>query len=145
MSTRAVYTFKNNSEWDNSEVHIYKHHDGYPEGGLTWIEQGYLYYRDNHETMKHLANMDALATSFLLAINKGEQYGNCEITEHHKKHGDLEYRYEIYALKEFKEMPIARNLAVKIYSCASWEGEESIIFNGDFSQAVAKFGRLGVA
>ena len=25
MSTRAVYTFKNISDWDNSEIHIYKH------------------------------------------------------------------------------------------------------------------------
>lgn len=33
MSTRAVYTFKD--EYDT--IHVYKHHDGYPEGGLSWI------------------------------------------------------------------------------------------------------------
>ena len=51
MSTRAVYTFKNISDWDNSEIHIYKHHDGYPTGGLTWIKQAYLYYRENHKSL----------------------------------------------------------------------------------------------
>jgi len=29
MSTRAVYTFVDN---DGPEIHVYKHHDGYPEG-----------------------------------------------------------------------------------------------------------------
>ena len=95
MSTRAVYTFKTLSEWDKSEVHIYKHCDGYPKGGLTFIKDAVQYYYDNYETMKHLANRDALLTSFLLSVNKGEKYVNCDITEHHNKHGDLEYRYEI--------------------------------------------------
>ena len=67
MSTRAVYTFKTNSEWDNSEVHIYKHHDGYPKGGITWIKQAYLFYREN-EALHNLVTRDALSTSFLLSI-----------------------------------------------------------------------------
>lgn len=142
MSTRAVYTFKTNSEWDSSEVHIYKHHDGYPKGGLTWIQEAYLYYRDN-EAVKHLQTRDALATSFLLSLNKGEKYGGCEITEHHKAHGDLEFRYEIKAKREFKEMPIACNLDIVIYSTASWEGKEKIIFKGNFVEAVAEFKTLG--
>ena len=33
MSTRAMYTFKD--QYDT--VHVYKHQDGYPEGGLSWI------------------------------------------------------------------------------------------------------------
>ena len=142
MSTRAVYTFKTMSEWDNSEVHIYKHHDGYPKGGLTWIKEAYLYYREHQETMKHLVNRDALSTCFLLSINKGEQYGNCEITEHHEKHGDLEYRYEIFASNDFKQNPIANNICIKIFSCASWEGKEKLIFIGDFAEAIAEFQTL---
>ena len=145
MSTRAVYTFKTLSEWDQSEVHIYKHHDGYPKGGLTFIKEAFEYYISNYETMKHLVNRDALSTCFLLSINKGEKYGNCDITEHHNKHGDLEYRYEITPLKNFKEIPTLTNIAIKIYSCASWEGEEKLIFGGDLHQAVSKFQTLEVA
>lgn len=142
MSTRAVYTFKNISEWDNSEVHIYKHHDGYPMGGLTWIKQAYLYYRENHETLKHLENRDALVTSFLLSINKGERYGGCSITEHHEKHGDLEYRYEISTLKNFKDSPIATNVEIRIYLTAFWEGDEELIFRGNLAEAIAEFKTL---
>ena len=141
MSTRAVYTFKTNSEWDSSEVHIYKHHDGYPKGGITWIKEAYLYYRNN-EAIKHLYVRDALSTSFLLSINKGEKYGGCEITEHHKTHGDIEYRYEIKAKREFKKLPIATNLDIVVYSTASWEGEEKRIFKGNLAEAVAQFKTL---
>lgn len=33
MSTRAMYTFKDKHD----TIHVYKHCDGYPEGGLSWI------------------------------------------------------------------------------------------------------------
>lgn len=33
MSTRAVYTFVD----DHSTIHVYKHHDGYPEGGISFL------------------------------------------------------------------------------------------------------------
>ena len=145
MSTRAVYTFKNISDWDNSEIHIYKHHDGYPTGGLTWIKQAYLYYRENQKTLKHLENRDALVTSFLLSINEGEKYGGCSITEHHERHGDLEYRYEISTLKNFKDSPIATNMSIRIYSIASWEGDKGLIFGGSLAQAIAEFGTLDEA
>ena len=145
MSTRAVYTFKTPSEWDQSEVHIYKHCDGYPKGGLTFIKNAIEYYCDNYDTMKHLANRDALSTCFLLSCNKGEKYGDCEITEHHDKHGDLEYRYSIIPLKDFKEVPNFRNIAIRIYSCASWKGKEKIIFNDSLQQALSEFKTLDVA
>jgi hypothetical protein len=55
MSTRAIYTFYDSDDFANtyrlrSEVHVYKHHDGYPYtgglhngetfegGGLVWIK-----------------------------------------------------------------------------------------------------------
>ena len=144
MSTRAVYTFKNISDWDNSEIHIYKHHDGYPTGGLTWIKQAYLYYRENHKTLKNLENRDALVISFLLSINEdeGDKYGGCRITEHHERHGDLEYRYEISTLKNFKDSPIATNMSIRIYSIVSWEGHKGLIFGGSLAQAIAEFGTL---
>jgi len=145
MSTRAVYTFKTLSDWDQSEVHVYKHCDGYPKGGLTFIKEAFGYYISNYETMKNLVDRDALLTSFLLSVNKGAKYVNCDITEHHDKHGDLEYRYEITPLKDFKQIPMLTEIAIKIYSCASWEGEEKLIFDGDLHQAVSKFKTLDVA
>lgn len=38
MSTRAIYTFKD----DREEFHVYKHDDGYPEGALGFIEAATL-------------------------------------------------------------------------------------------------------
>ena len=145
MSTRAVYTFKTLSDWDQSEVHVYKHHDGYPKGGLTFIKDAVEYYYDNYETMKNLVDRDALLTSFLLSVNKGAKYVNCDITEHHDKHGDLEYRYEITPLEGFSDASCLTNTGIKIYSCASWEGEEKVIFDGDLHQAISKFKTLDVA
>ena len=84
-------------------------------------------------------------TSFLLSVNKGEKYGNCDITEHHNRHGDLEYRYEITPLEGFSDASCFTNTGIKIYSCASWEGEEKLIFDGDLNQAVSKFKTLDVA
>jgi acylphosphatase len=40
MSTRATYTFRDNSgnSLDGGPIHVYKHHDGYPTGAAQWIE-----------------------------------------------------------------------------------------------------------
>ena len=98
--------------------------------------------RENQKTLKHLENRNALVTSFLLSINEGEKYGGCSITEHHERHGDLEYRYEISTLKNFKDSPIATNMSIRIYSIASWEGDKGLIFGGSLAQAIAEFGTL---
>lgn len=38
MSTRAMYTFYDDAGGpDSGPIHVYKHHDGYPEGGVAWI------------------------------------------------------------------------------------------------------------
>jgi hypothetical protein len=39
MSTRAVYTFQDDGEGLHESYHVYKHHDGYPEGAAKWIEK----------------------------------------------------------------------------------------------------------
>lgn len=39
MSTRAIYTFREPRPFDGcpDSYHVYKHHDGYPEGAVTFI------------------------------------------------------------------------------------------------------------
>ena len=71
MSTRATYKFI--SAW-RPDVVLYKHHDGYPEGAVQWLE-GVRY-----------------PEAF---IRKNDE---AEITESHETHGDTEYRYTIKAL-----------------------------------------------
>ncbi len=66
MSTRAIYTFCDS----RTEVHVYKHHDGYPyckfdggeAGGLVWIN-------DAKKSAWHLPRFEAdeFAASFVAA------------------------------------------------------------------------------
>jgi len=71
MSTRATYKFI--SAW-RPDVVLYKHHDGYPEGAVQWLE-GVRYPED--------------------FIRKNDE---AEITKSHETHCDTEYRYTIEAL-----------------------------------------------
>jgi hypothetical protein len=40
MSTRACYVFKHENQNDvrKNDITIYKHHDGYPAGAISWIK-----------------------------------------------------------------------------------------------------------
>ena len=96
MSTRAVYDFIDNGKWANKSVSIYKHHDGYPTGGLGFIFNAtkihvpsgdeFTNYRDDTNIR------DRLVVGFFV---NNVQSGMMEITRGHEFHGDLEYRYEI--------------------------------------------------
>ena len=74
MSTRATYRFipKNSvrGRWQSITT-IYIHHDGYPEGAASYLE-------------------DAFTAEAFLAKND-----RAEVTESHEIHGDTEYRYDI--------------------------------------------------
>jgi hypothetical protein len=67
MSTRATYQFIT----ETSNVTLYVHHDGYPEGAAHYLEDAFT------------------AEKFL---RKNER---AEITESHDRHGDTDYRYTI--------------------------------------------------
>lgn len=85
MSTRAVYTFKD----EDSEFHVYKHHDGYPQGAARWIENAVVYAWP-------LPRFEACEFgAAFIAGNKETRGGGVYLTTHWKDHGDLEYRYEI--------------------------------------------------
>ena len=82
MSTRATYEFvdKYNS------FTVYKHHDGYPEGGVEWIHAA-------SELAWPLPRFEAseFAAAFV-AANKGRS-GDVYLSNGRDSHGDTEYHY----------------------------------------------------
>ena len=111
MSTRAVYTFISKSDWGLQEVHIYKHHDGYPTGGIDFIDNA---TRGVLVVIFH--KRDLLVANFIIE-NRNE--GLIEITSHWKHHGDLEYRYEIF-----------EDLNIRIFELGFDSGDWSLIYDG---------------
>jgi hypothetical protein len=97
MATRAVYTFRDN----DSQFHVYKHWDGYPEAALEFIAkaQGFAWDLPRYEAAD-------FAAAFVVA-NKKPGGGDVYLTTHWENHSDLDYRY----LVEFK----AGGLEVRIY------------------------------
>lgn len=83
MATRATYTF--NKKFATS-VTIYKHHDGYPEGAIGFIDQAIK--RSVNGSNKAHTLMDRVVIEFL---NNNET--NMFSSKH--AHGDTEYHYDI--------------------------------------------------
>jgi hypothetical protein len=99
MSTRACYTFYDSDD----EIHVYKHHDGYPYtggihngetfegGGLVWIKdaKGFAWDLPRFEA-------DEFAASFVKA-NKSVGGGVCLIGDKQpwEAHPDCAYWYKI--------------------------------------------------
>ena len=82
MSTRAVYTFKD----DIGTFHVYKHLDGYPEGAIAFIKAAF-------EAESPRCEASDLAVSFIVANKRPKS--STQLTPHYDEHKDLEYRYEI--------------------------------------------------
>jgi hypothetical protein len=83
MSTRAIYTFKD----DREEHHVYKHYDGYPSGAIEFIIKALDL---SWELPRFEA--DEFAASFI-AANKDEA-GDLRLTSGPDAHGDLSFKYE---------------------------------------------------
>lgn len=90
MSTRAMYTFKDES----GEFHVYKHHDGYPSGAAGHIKAaaGNAWEPPRFEA-------DEFGAAFVAANKDGPGGVRLMNTGPWKKvaPGDLEFRYEITA------------------------------------------------
>ena len=86
MSTRAVYTFKDETE----SFAVYKHYDGYPEGAVEFIKNAldFAWGGGRFEASD-------LSAAFV-AANKGKGGGDVYLTKGHNRHGDLDYDYVIY-------------------------------------------------
>ena len=94
MTTRAVYTFVSKSKYGLKEVHVYKHHDGYPQGAIDFITNAFIVKdkEDFKDYRDDTSFRDRLVVGFFVN-NIG--HGHMELTTSWKDHGDLEYRYEI--------------------------------------------------
>jgi hypothetical protein len=94
MSTRAVYTFKD----ENKRFSVYKHHDGYPEGAAQFIRAGIAksWAHDENDPYPLDARFEAddMAAAFVAANKEGG--GGVYLTTNHLAHGDLNYHYTIY-------------------------------------------------
>lgn len=133
MSTRAVYEFHNlNSKYDNSVVSVYKHHDGYPEGGSYFINNAKKLYdsdvfksiEDDSMDLSSLADRDGMVVAFMTHSENGgsKSLGTAE------EHPDIEFLYKIYG-----------NERVEIWNVRSWEGEPNVVFDGSIDDAYEKF------
>lgn len=107
LSTRAVYTFKD--EYDSFSV--YKHYDGYPDGAREFIKEAKKFAWD-------LPRFEAseFATAFIRA-NKNEAGGDVYLTRGYETHGDLSYRYEITRDGD--------KLVVKVFEATGWNPEDN--------------------
>ena len=126
MSTRAIYTFYDS----DNEVHVYKHHDGYPyckfdggeAGGLVWINdaKGFAWDLPRFEA-------DEFAASFVKAHKGVRLIGDQKPWEYAS---DCEYWYKVKAA-----VP-ALDVWVDVYR-VDWWGEEpknELIMGGALSE-----------
>jgi len=96
MSTRATYEFR-----DERGAHtVYRHHDGYPAGGIQWIANAVpiAWPLPRFEA-------DEFAASFI-AGNK-DRGGSVRLTSGRDAHGDTQYHY-VVSMKD-------RKLSIEIY------------------------------
>ena len=147
MSTRAMYTFVDSTKDGGGKYHVYKHHDGYPEGAVQHIS-GLL--RFAWELPRFEA--DEAAASFV-AANKNEGGGVrlmhsgvwSEVAP-----GDLEYRYEIAVKPEKSDGPrkYGEQLWIKAWevSCSYPEDKwtSTLIFDGTLTEMRAKYHRTPI-
>ena len=91
MSTRGVYTFID----EHDKFHVYKHWDNYPVhednediGAYAWIKKAKALA---WELPRYEASEFGAA---FIAANKNDG-GGVYLTKSWKRHGDIEYRYEI--------------------------------------------------
>ena len=115
MSTRAVYTFHSvaspEGATDRNPISIYKHHDGYPSGALSFLSNASLYctdevkfttcsyvdtnsYLDDEVEPITVASVrDQFVLGFMMSNGNG---GHKYFTPSPEAHGDIEYAYNIY-------------------------------------------------
>ena len=131
MSTRACYTFTEYSETSGrNDVHVYKHHDNYPEGGLQFIQQSIPYA---WELPRFEA--DDFAAAFV-AANKGTRGGGVRLinTKHPWEFSmDSEYWYKVSCKNGI--------LMVDVFTVDWWgpEKKETLKISGTLSDAIKQY------
>jgi len=86
MSTRACYTFR-----DKESAHsVYYHFDGYPSNALRMISKA----RKSAWQFPRF-EADEYAAAFCYTVKDGKR-GGAMLTEGPHRHGDLDYRYDVW-------------------------------------------------
>ena len=86
MSTRACYTFR-----DKESAHsVYYHFDGYPLNALRMISKA----RQSAWQFPRF-EADEYAAAFCYTVKDGKR-GGAMLTEGPHRHGDLDYRYDVW-------------------------------------------------
>lgn len=127
MSTRAMYTFKD----ERDTIHVYKHHDGYPEGGVDFIRSatGSAWVLPRFEA-------DDFAAAFV-AANKSSGGGirlcGTRVQEPWDFSTDSEYWYVVTCENGA--------LHVSVNEVDWWDDEKQTteIFTGTLQEAIDKF------
>jgi len=116
MSTRAIYSFRDQTD----TYHIYVHYDGYPSGAATyfkrWLDSGLSWTLPRFEA-------DEAAAGFVAAIKTGE--GSVRIAKSRTDMVDVEYGYRIYQDND-------NRLCVQCVTANYWDSlYEEVIFDGE--------------
>ena len=132
MSTRACYVFKgDNAFGEKDNITIYKHHDGYPAGGMTWIKlaKDFAEKLPTDEFDESLYPREAMVTGFMACpkiTNSAKEF-----TPHFECHGDLDYHYEITGMDKVEIYQHRRD--------ANCVDNISLIFEGTIEEAFEKY------
>lgn len=134
MSTRAVYSFYDeydtDTKWQVGGHHVYKHHDGYPEGAVHALSRALpsAWSFPRFEA-------DEFAASFVVGnkINSG----GVRLANTQTDACDIEYVYEIFQ---------ARNgqMIVKAFNVNFWgvKAEKTEFFYGRLKDFIIKYGDI---
>lgn len=123
MSTRATYSFKQQSEfkYGRSSVTVYVHYDGYPEGAAVYF----------YEALTGENKRGNLATRFLRHVSVSE------LTHSHEGHGDTEYRYYIETDKQGRHTLTAQKRE------GDWNDPKwAVFFSGEVEEFVNQYGSV---
>lgn len=119
MSTRATYEFRD--EW--GEHTVYRHHDGYPAGGVQWIANAVplAWPLPRFEA-------DEFAASFI-AGNKDRE-GGVRLTKGRDAHGDTQFHY-VVSMKD-------RKLHIEIYERGIGRDDWKLLEEGGLHELLKK-------
>jgi hypothetical protein len=122
MSTRAVYTFRDN----HGQHSVYKHYDGYPTEALGFIENA-----PARAWPLPRFEADEFAAAFVAANKTGA--GNVYLTTGPEAHADLAYRYEITCRGAALRVEVYRRVHLALVD--DWRSEYRLLFAGTLADA----------
>lgn len=132
-----MYTFAD----QDGEFHVYKHHDGYPEGGASAIRRAVKaawelprFEADEFGCAFIASNKDSPGGLRLMPSGKWQDVAP----------GDLEYRYRVSVASgkgQFPSLEAGRTLRVECWSISERDGKwtEKPVFAGTLTEFLKKY------